>query len=204
MTNSLVLLTWCAASLSFATCGAHIGDNDDTRGGPRSAKQIEFTYQLALTNPGSKPRVMDPKQDYVSSGDAIEVFITPEENAFVYLGYCDHNDFKLYPEAGRVLRADAGHRFKIPEPYDIDDDTVLYVIASRAAISLASPDLFFAIADSRQAVGRGAMDGDCAGGSGKGAGSQEPSVIPIDRAPVAAIKAVRYKLLRRPQPAARR
>jgi hypothetical protein len=204
MTELLALLMWCAVSLSLTTCGAHVGDNDDTRGSPRSAKQIEFTSQLVLTTPGSKPRVMDPKQDHVASGDTIEIFITPDEKAFVYLGYCDHNDFKLYPEAGHVLLAEAGHRFKIPEPYDIDDDRVLYVIASRAEVSLASPELFFAIAHSRQAMDRGAMDSDCAGGPGKGTGSQEPSVIPIDRAPVAAIKAVRYELLRRPQPAARR
>jgi hypothetical protein len=160
-----------------------------------------------LTSPGSKPRPpLDPKQDYVANGDTIEVFITPEENVFVYLGYCDHNEFKLYPEAGRILRAEARHRFKIPEPYDIDYyDEMLYVIASRAEVSLASADLAFAIAQSRQAMGRRAMDGDCTGGSRKAAGSQDPSVIPIDvRASEAAIKAVRYELLRRPQPAARR
>ena len=117
---------------------------------------------------------------------------------FVYLGHCDHNEFKLYPEAGRVLRAEARHRFKIPEPYDIDDDSVPYVIASRVEISLASPDLAIATAQSREAIGRRAMDGDCAGGSGRAAGSQDPAVIPIDgRASETAIKAVRYELLRR-------
>jgi hypothetical protein len=199
-----MMLTWRAVLLSLATCGAHIGDNDDTRA-PRSVKQIEFTCQLELTSPGSKPRALDPKRDYAANGDTVEVFITPRENAFVYLGYCDHNEFKLYPEAGRVLRAEAGHRFKIPEPYDIDDDKALYVIASRTEVSLASPDLAIAIAQSRQAMGRRAMDSDCAAKSEKGADSQDRSVSPIDvRASETAIKAVRYELLRRPQPAARR
>jgi hypothetical protein len=142
---------------------------------------------------------LDPKHDYVAKGDTIEVFITPEEDVFVYLGYCNRNEFKLYPEAGRALRAEARHRFKIPEPYDIDDDRVLYVIGSRAEVSLASPDLAIAIAESRQAMRRQAMEGDCAGGPGDGSGSQTPSVTPIAvRPPETAIKVVRYEFLPRP------
>lgn len=197
MTRSFVTLAWAAISLSLTTCGAHAGGNDETRA-PRSA-QIKFTPELVLTNLGSKSRVLDPKHDYVSKGDTIEAFITPEEDAFVYLGYCNNNEFKLYPEADRALRAEARHRFKIPEPYDIDDDRVLYVIVSRTAVSLASPDLAIAIAQSRQAMGRRAMDGDCAGEPENGAGSQTRSVTPIDvRAAEAPIKVVRYELLRRP------
>lgn len=198
MTRPFVMLAWAAISLSLTTCGAHAGGNDETRV-PRSANRIEFTHQLVLTSPGSKSRVLDPKHDYVAKGDTIEAFITPEEDVFVYLGYCNGDEFKLYPEAGRALRAEARHRFKIPEPYDIDDDRVLYVIASRAEVSLASPDLVIAIAQSRQAMGRRAMDGDCAGGHGNGAGSQTPSVTPINVRPAeTAIKVVRYELLRRP------
>lgn len=198
MTRPFVMLAWAVISLSLTTCGAHAGGNDETRV-PRSANRIEFTHQLVLTSPGSKSRVLDPKHAYVAKGDTIEAFITPEEDVFVYLGYCNGDEFKLYPEAGRALRAEARHRFKIPEPYDIDDDRVLYVIASRAEVSLASPDLVIAIAQSRQAMDRRAMDGDCAGGPGDGAGSQTPSVTPINVRPAeTAIKVVRYELLRRP------
>jgi hypothetical protein len=198
MTRLFMMLAWAAVSLSLATCGGHAGGNDETRV-PRSANRIEFTPELVLTSQGSKSRVLDPKHDYVTKGDAIEAFITPEEDAFVYLGYCNNNEFKLYPEAGRALRAEARHRFKIPEPYDIDDDRVLYVIVSRAKVSLASPDLAIAIAESRQAMGRRALDGDCAGGPGDDAGSQTSSVTPIPvRAPETEVKVVRYELLQRP------
>ena len=203
MTRSFVMLAWAAISLSLATCGARAGGNDETRV-PRSANRIEFTHQLILTSQGSKSRILDPRHDDVAKGDTIEAFITPEEDVFVYLGYCNDNEFKLYPEAGRALRAEARHRFKLPDPYDIDDDRVLYVIASRAEVSLASPDLAIAIAQSRQAMGRRAMDSDCAGGPGDGTGSQPTSVTPIDvRASETTIKVVRYELLRRPQPAVR-
>jgi hypothetical protein len=198
MTRPFLMLAWAAISLSLTTCGAHAGGNGETRV-PRSANRIEFTHQLVLTSPGSKSQVLDPKHDYVAKGDTIEAFITPEEAVFVYLAYCNGDEFKLYPEAGRALRAEARHRFKIPEPYDIDDDRVLYVIVSRTVVSLASPDLVIAIAQSRQAMGRRAMDGDCAGGLGDGAGSQTPSVTPINVRPAeTAIKVVRYELLRRP------
>lgn len=203
MTRSFVMLGWAALSLSLASCGARAGDGDETRG-PRSANWIEFTQQLVLRSPGSKSRVLDPKHDYVAKGDTIEAFITPDEDAFVYLGYCNDNEFKLYPEEGRALRAEARHKFKIPEPYDIDDDRVLYVIVSRTAVSRASPDLAIAIAQSRLAMGRGAMEADCAGGPGDGTGSQTRSVTPIDvRLPETTIKVIRYELLRRPEPAVR-
>jgi hypothetical protein len=197
MTRSFVMSAWAAISLSLTTCGAHAGSNDETRV-PRSA-QIKFTPELVLTSPSSKSRVLDPKHDYVAKGDTIEAFITPEEDAFVYLGYCNGDEFALYPAEGRALRAEARHRFKIPEPYDIDDDRVLYVIVSRTVVSLASPDLAIAIAQSRQARGRRAMDGDCAGEPENDIGSQARSVTPIDvRAAETAIKIVRYELLRRP------
>jgi len=129
----------------------------------------------------------------------IEAFITPEDGVFVYLGYCNEGEFALYPAEGRALRAEARHRFKLSEPYDIDDDRMLYVIVSRTVVSLASPDLAIAIAQSREAMGRRAMDDDCAGGPGAGAGSQSPSVTPTDVRPVeTAIKVVRYEFLRRP------
>jgi hypothetical protein len=195
MTRPLVMLAWAAISLNLATCGARTGGNDETRA-PRSANQITFTPELVLTTPGSKSRVLDPKHDYVATGDTIEAFITPDEDVFVYLGYCHDDEFALYPAEGHSLRAEARHRFKIPEPYDIDDDRVLYVIVSRAEVSRASPDLVIAIAQSRRAMGRRAMDGDCAGGPGDGAGSQ---VIPIKGRPLeTAINAVRYELVRRP------
>jgi hypothetical protein len=204
MTRSFVMLAWAALSLSLTTCGAHAGggahagDTDETRV-PRSAHRIEFTHQLVLTSPGSKSQVLDPEHDYVAKGDTIEAFITPVEDVFVYLGYCNGDEFKLYPAGGPALRAEARHRFKVPEPYDIDDDKVLYVIVSRTEVSLASPDLAIAIGQSRQAMGRRAMDGDCAGGPGDGAGSQAPPVTPIDiRLAETAIKVVRYELLRRP------
>ena len=199
MTRPFVMLSWAAISLSLTTCGAHAGGNDETRV-PRSANRIEFTHQLVLTSPGSKSRVLDPKHDYVAKGDTIEAFITPKEDVFVYLGYCNGDEFALYPGAGHdALRAEARHRFKISGPYDIDDDRVLYVIVSRTVVSLASSDLVIAIAQSRQAMGRRAMDGDCTGGPGDGVGSQTPSVTPTDVRPAeTAIKVVRYELLRRP------
>jgi len=200
MTRSLATLAWAALSLSLATCGAPpTGSNNETRV-PRNANRIEFTYELVLTSPGSKSRVLDPEHDYVAKGDTIEAFITPEEAVFVYLAYCNGDEFALYPAEGRrALRAEARHRFKIPDPYDIDDDRVLYVIVSRAKVSLASPDLAIAIAQSRHAMGRHAMDGDCVGGPGDSAGSQTPSVTPIKvRPPETAIKVVLYEFLRRP------
>jgi hypothetical protein len=196
MTRSFVMLAWAAISLSLATCGAHAGGNNEMRP-PRSA-QVEFTPELVLTSPDSKSRVLAPKRDYVAKGDTIEAFITPKESAFVYLGYCNGDEFALYPAEPRVLRAEAGHKFKIPEPYDIDDDSVLYVIVSPTAVSRASPELAIAIAQSRQAMGRRPMDSDCASGPGDGAGSQTPSLTPINvRAQETAIKVVRYELLRR-------
>lgn len=199
MTGLFVILAWAGMSLSLATCEAHTGGNDEIRV-PRSANRIEFKQQLVLKSKGSKPRILDPKHDYVAKGDTIEVSITPEEDVFVYLGYCDRNKFVLYPEAGRqALRAEARHTFKLPDPYDIDDDRVLYVIVSRTEVSLASPDLTIAIAQRRQAVGRRAMDSDCAEGSGDGTGSQTPSLTSITVRPAeTAIKVVRYELLRRP------
>jgi len=197
MTRSFMRLAWAALSLSLATCGVHTGPNDGTLG-PRNA-QIEFTPELVLTSPGSKPRVLDPKHDYVAQGDTIEAFITPEEGVYVHLGYCNGDEFALYPAEGRALRAEAKHRFKIPEPYDIDNDRVLYVIVSRTEVSLASPDLAIAIAQSRQAMGRRAMDDDCPGVPSDDAGSQTPSVTPTDVRPAAtAIRVVRYELLRQP------
>lgn len=198
MMRSFLMLAWVILSLSLATCGAHTGGNDETRG-PRSVR-IEFTPELVLTNPGSKPRILDPKHDSVATGDTIEAFITPEENVFVYLGYCNGDEFALYPPEGRALHAKAGQKFKIPEPYDIDNDRVLYVIVSRTAVSLASPDLAIAIAQSRQAIGHRAMDGDCAGTTGDGAGSVSPTDV---RLPEPAIRAVRYDFSQRPQPATR-
>jgi hypothetical protein len=204
MTRSFVMLAWAGISLSLATCAAHAGGNDEIRV-PRSASPIKFEPQLELKSKDSKTRILDPKHAYVAyvtKGDAIDVSITPEENVFVYLGYCDRNKFALYPEAGRqALRAQARHTFKLPVPYDIDDDRVLYAIASRTEVSLASPDLTIAIAQSREAVGRRAMDGDCAEGSGDGTGSQASSLTTIIARPAdTAIKAVRYELRR---PAAR-
>ena len=197
MTRSLMRLAWAALSLNLATCGAHTGANDETRT-PRNP-QIEFTPELVLTSPGAKPRVLDPKHDYAAKGDTIEAFITPEEGVYVYLGYCNGDEFALYLAEGRALRAGARHRFKIPEPYDIDNDRVLYVIVSRTVVSLASPDLAIAIAQSRKAMGRRAMDDDCPGVPGDSAGSQIPSVIPTDVRPAAtAIRVVRYELLRQP------
>jgi hypothetical protein len=172
------------AALAASTCRRGRGDPN----------QIEFTPELVLTSPGSKPRVLDPKHDYVTKGDTIEAFITPAEGVFVYLGYCDGDEFALYPAERRALRAEARHRFKIPGPYDIDDDRVLYVIASRTAVSRASPDLAIVIAQSRKAMGRRAMDDECASGPGNGAGSQAPSVRPTNVRPAAtAIKVVRYE-----------
>jgi hypothetical protein len=210
MMRPFVMLAWVAISLTLATCGAHGGGNDGTRvsrgengsndetRAPRGAG-VKFTPELVLTSSDSKPRGLDPSHDYVAKGDTIEAFITPEEDTFVYLGYCNGGEFALYPPEGRVLRAEAKHRFKIPDPYDIDDDRVLYVIVSRTPVSLASPDLAIAIAQSRQAIGRRAMDGDCAGGPGDGAGSQTSSVTPTDlRLPEPAIRVVRYEFLRRP------
>ena len=196
MTRSFVMLAWVALSLSLATCGARAGGNDETRP-PRNAHRIEFTPELVLTSPGSKSRVLDPEHDYVAKGDTLEAFITPDEDVFVYLGYCNGDEFALYPPEGRTLRAEARHRFKIPDPYDIDDDRVLYVIVSRTALSLANPDLAIAIAQSRPAMGRRAMDGDCARGPGDGTGSQTVISTPV-RAQETEIKVVRYKLLQRP------
>src|SRR5262249_15663789 len=168
MTKSFVMLAWAAISLSLATCEAHTGGNDETRV-PRNANRIEFEYQLVLKSKGSKTRILDPKHGYVATGDTIDVSITPKEDVFVYLRYCDGNTCALYPGTGhKALRAEDKHTFKLPDPYDIDDDKVLYVIASRTEISLASPDLTIAIAQSRQAAGRRAMDGDCAEGSSDG------------------------------------
>jgi len=202
MTSSISTLARATLLLSLATCGAHAGGNDETRR-PRDPNQIEFTPELVLTSPGSKPRVLDPKHDYVTKGDTIEAFITPEEGVFVYLGYCDGDEFALYPAEGRALRAEARHRFKIPEPYDIDNDRVLYVIVSRTVVSLASPDLAIAIAQSREAMGRRAMDDDCPGVPSDDAGSQTPSLTVTDVRPATtAIKVVRYEFYGRRKPAA--
>lgn len=199
MMRSFAILAWAAISLSLVAHEAHADGNDHTQN-PRSANRVEFTQQLILTSPGSKPRILDPKHDYVVKGDTIEVFITPEEDVFVYLGYCNGNDLALYPAKGRALRVEPRHRFKIPGLYKIDDDDrVLYVIASRAEVSLASPDLAIAISQSRRTMDRRAMEGDCDGGPGDGASSQTRSAIPIHvRSPDTAIKVVRYELLRRP------
>ena len=216
MTRSVMMLAWSAISLSLTTCGVYAGGNDETRGlrsassgndeiRPPQSAPIEFVPKLVLKGRDSKSRDLDPKRDYVAKGDSIEVFVTPQQDVYVYLGYCNGKEFMLYPEPGRTLRAEARHRFKIPEPYNIDDDRVLYVIVSRMEVSPANPDLAIAIAQSRQAVGRGAMDSDCAGGPTP-VRSQTPSVIPIDvRAPKEGdpINVVRYELLQRPQPTAR-
>jgi len=202
MTRPFVVLVWALLSPSLTSCGAHAGGTDDTRA-PRSEHRIAFTHQLVVTSPGAKPRVLDPRQDDVATGDVVEAFITPEEDVFVYLGYCNGDEFALYPADGRTLRAEARRRFKIPDPYDIVQDRVLYVIASRAEVSLASPDLAIAIAQSRHAMGRQAMSGDCAGGPGDGAGPQTSSLTPIEvRPPETAIQVVRYEFLQRPRPAA--
>jgi hypothetical protein len=215
MTTFFVLLSWTALTLSLTTCGAHavgrdqpqvpqiVADSNAATRAPRNAL-IEFAPELILKSPSAKPRVLDSKKDYVDNGDTIEAFITPAENVFVYLGYCSGNEFALYPAEGRSLLAEARQKFKIPEPYDIYDDKVLYVIVSRTVVSLASPDLAIAIAQSRRLMGRRALDDDCAGGPADVADSQRSSLTPINvRPPETAISVVRYEFLRRPQPGAR-
>jgi hypothetical protein len=197
MTKARALSALAMTSLSLAACGVSAPVSDETRL-PRSASRIQFTQQLVLTRAGAKPRVLNPEHDYVATGDTIYASLTPEEDVFVYLGYCEEAEFKLYPE-DRVFRAGARRRFEVPVPYDVGDDRVLYVIVGRTEVSLSSPDLAIAIARSRQAAGRQAMADDCAGRAHDDPDSPSSSVIRINaRSAEPTIKAIRYSLLRQP------
>lgn len=199
MTRSSAILVWAAIALSLGACGARGGGNQQTRPldpGP----QISFEHGLTLTSPGSKPRPLH-QGDYVTTGDEIRAFVRPKESVFVYIGYCDGNEFALYPPKDQPLLAESQQKTEIGPLTVLEGSRpeVVYVIVSRAEISLANPDLAIAIAQSRQAKGRRAVDGDCAAGPGDGSGSQNPSVTPIaKRLPEIVIEVVRYEFLRRP------
>lgn len=103
--------------------------------------------------------------DSVYNGDRIHAFVTAARDVYLYLGFCDGHQFKLFPEPPRsAIRAVANQETKIPEgegAYEIASDSkseVLYLILSTDGLSLATPELAV-----KRATSGAPADGDCAG-----------------------------------------
>ena len=160
---------------------------------------IRFAYRLEVQKRGSSPpRILVVRGDSVSNGDRIQAVITPEEDVYLYLGYCDGRKLALFPPQGS-LQVAAGVETRIPPghgAFEISGDAaseVLYLILSKTELSLASPELAVRIARSGAAT-----DGDCAGPLRDAKGEPIPAQQPVDvRVANRAVEVVRYLLVHR-------
>jgi hypothetical protein len=198
MKRRTAMRAWYAISMNLTVLVACSGRNDATRGMAPTSR-IVFEHQIEARRPEtSGGRILHRKGDSVANGDWLQALVTPREDVYLYLGYCDGHEFALFPPQGG-LRAEAGHEARIP-PGDgglkISGDSeseVLYLILSKGELSLASPDLAVRIASSG-----GSIDGDCHGQMRDSAGSSIPPQTPIDVRPSDnAIEVVRYEFQHR-------
>ena len=158
--------------------------------------RIFFEHRFEARRPEtSEHRILHRASDSVSNGDSIQALVTPTEDVYLYLGYCDGHEFALYPPRGS-LRAEARHETRIPPGNDgleITGDSgseVIYLILSKSELSLSSSDLAVKIASSG-----GSVDADCAGQMHDKSGAPISSQTPIDVRPSGnAIEVVRYEL----------
>jgi hypothetical protein len=158
--------------------------------------RIVFEHQVEARRPEtSAHRILHRKGDSVTDGDWIQAVVTPKEDVYLHIGYCDGKKFALFPPQPGSLRAEAGREARIPPGdggFKISGDSkseVLYLILSKTELSLASPDLAVKIASSG-----GSVDGDCGGQMRDGSGAPIPPGTPIAIRPAdSALEVVRYE-----------
>ena len=185
---------WNAISTNLAILMACTNKSDTMRS-MAPASRISFVCEFEARRPGtSEYRRITPSSDGVTNGDSIQALVTPTEDVYLYLGYCDGHEFALYPPQGS-LRAEARHGTRIPpadgglEITGNSRSEVVYLILSKSELSLSSSDLAVKIASKGRSV-----DGDCAGQMHNSAGEPISSQMPIDvRRSGNAIEVERYE-----------
>lgn len=185
-----LLVLWAVVAPHVGGCGA---DSLQTRRAA-PALPVAFEHKLTLMRRGLAPRELRADElVHVATNDEIWVSITPLEDAYVYIGYCDGAEFILYGEGDRpfVQRNQSVKK----GPLTIEDGSkpeVFYVIASRAPVSRSSADLMLAMIRSRHVRKRIAVDGECEDGSNDRITLEHSA----KRLPALAIAVVRYEFPR--------
>lgn len=195
MTRRHVTRTWKTISMTLASLVACGGENDSIRTRVLT-NPIVFEHRLEARRQNSAiHRRLRPRDDSVSNGDLLQVFVKASQDVYLYLGYCERHEFALFPPAGVVVRAEAKREARIPPEQgalEINSDAkseVIYVILSTEELSLASPDLAVKLATSSRAV-----DGDCAGPMRDRSGKAIPPETPVKaRTSEDNIKVIRYE-----------
>jgi hypothetical protein len=178
---------------------------DDARR-PVLTSPIAFRHRLEAQRTGAQARpVLLGNGDYVANGDRIQAVVTPAQDAYLYIGYCDAHELRLFPPEGGMVQAKAMSETRIPADrmFEIKADSrseVFYLIASPGPLSLASPDLAIEIAKTAAPV-----DGDCAGSMRDDFREPTPPEKPgVARPSGGSIQVVRYELKLRPSTASSR
>jgi len=143
-----------ARSDPFQEAGSNSqGSSDDTRGIHIDIDRARLGLDHALQVRRSRNDVPHELHDgdTVMTGDRIRVSVQTSEDAYLYLAFCVHHVLTVYPsQAG--IRTVAGQLMVVPPgsaELVIDGEPgleVLYVILSRAEISVADPRLAAALA----------------------------------------------------------
>ena len=130
------------------------GGSDESRGiqVERDRLGFEHALQVRRSKDGVPHELHDG--DTVVTGDRIRLSIRTSEAAYLYLAFCAHHELAVYPPQSGI-RTQAGELMVIPPVgaelvLDCDPGPeVLYVILSRAELSLADPHLAAALAAER-------------------------------------------------------
>jgi hypothetical protein len=168
--------TWSAMATTFSILTACSGGSQTTPSpqatrGLSPTHQIPFSVEVKVRREGTADRTIDSGGS-VTSGDGVYVEVTPSEDVYVYLGFCNGSEFALFPQSPGSLRAPAASQTRIPEDKNTSltisgDSTseVLYVIITTNELSPGSPDLKLKIdaarREPRSAAGGVSPDGDC-------------------------------------------
>jgi hypothetical protein len=129
-------------------------------GGADEQRGIVVTHDLGLDHTIQVHRSKNdaPQElhdgDTVVEGERFHAIVQTSEDAYLYLAFCAHHRLAVYPSQ-RGIRTRAGERMVVPPPggelvFDGDPGVeVLYVILSRAELSIKDPHLAAALAAQR-------------------------------------------------------
>jgi hypothetical protein len=177
----LAVIPLWAVMVCLGGCGA--ADTNLEKRPVDPGPPVAFKHKLTLTRPGAEPRELK-NGDQVATGDKIWISVTPQEDVFVDIAYCDGAEFTLYREHNPLI-VQRGQ----PEnmgPLTITDGSkpeVVYVIVSGTRVSRSNPDLTIAMIRSRHTEKRIVVDGECEDGSNDARAlrqlAKRPAKIPI-------------------------